>query len=103
MSRKDGCAKDFLLTLFNNNGKKTKVRERDAHNMMVTTFKDKDEDSDFSLRLVLSESQIKSWFSSEVGHRKKSGVNRIIEKGFTDLRAFPSEIEKTSNLNLDRN
>ena len=53
--------------------------------MMVTTFKDKDEDSDFSLRLVLSESQIKSWFSSETGCRKKVVVNRVIEKGFTEF------------------
>ncbi len=54
---------DFLLTLFNNNGG-PKIRERDV---------------------VLSESQIKSWFSSEVGHRKKEEVNRVIEKGFTEL------------------
>ena len=53
--------------------------------MMVTTFKDKDEDSDFSLRLVLSESQIKSWFSSETWYHKKAAVNRVIEKGFTEL------------------
>ena len=53
--------------------------------MMVTTFKDKDEDSDYSLRLVLSESFIKSWFSSETGCRKKSVVKRVIEKGFTEL------------------
>ena len=72
--------RDFLLSLFNNNGGKTKIRERDAHNMMVTTFKDKDEDTDLSLRLVLSESQIKSWFSSETGCRTKVEVNRVIEK-----------------------
>jgi hypothetical protein len=52
---------------------------------MTVTFKDEDEDSDYSLRLVLSESQIKSWFSSESGRRKKSVVNRVFEKGFTDL------------------
>jgi hypothetical protein len=78
--------RDFLLSLFNNNnGGKTKIRERDTHNMMVTTFKDKDEDSDFSLSLVISESQIKSWFSSEARCRKKTVVNRVIEKGFTEL------------------
>jgi hypothetical protein len=33
----------------------------------------------------VSESQIKSWFSSEVGYRKKAVVNRVIEKGFTEL------------------
>ena len=55
--------RDFLLRLFNNNGG-PKIRERDTHNRMVTTFNDKNEDSDFSLRLVLSETQIKSWFSS---------------------------------------
>jgi hypothetical protein len=66
----------FLLTLFNNNGG-PKIRERDTQIRMVETFKDKDEDSDYSLRLVLSESQIKSWFSSETGHRKKETVNRI--------------------------
>jgi hypothetical protein len=58
--------RDFLLRLFNNNGG-PKIRERDTHNRMVTTFNDKNEDSDFSLRLVLSETQIKSWFSSEAG------------------------------------
>ncbi len=47
--------------------------------------KDKDEDSDYSLRLVLSESQIKSWFSSETGRRKKEEVDREIEKGFTEV------------------
>jgi hypothetical protein len=71
--------RDFLLTLFNNNGG-PKIRERDAQMKMVTTFKDKDEDSDYSLRLVLSESQIKTWFSSEAGHRKKETVNRVFEK-----------------------
>ncbi len=29
--------------------------------------------------------QIKSWFSSEAGRRKKAAVNRVIEKGFTEL------------------
>jgi hypothetical protein len=62
-----------------------KIRERDTHIRMTDTFKDKDEDSDYSLRLVLSESQIKSWFSSETGSRKKSSVNRVIEKGFTEF------------------
>ncbi len=76
--------RDFLLTLFNNNGG-PKIRERDAHIKMVATFKDKDEDSDYSLRLVLSESQIKAWFSSESGRRKKAAVNRVFEKGFTEL------------------
>jgi hypothetical protein len=52
---------------------------------MVSTFKDKDEDSEYSLRLVLSESQIKTWFSSESGRRKKAAVNRVFEKGFTEL------------------
>ncbi len=45
----------------------------------------KDEDFDLCFRLVLSESQIKSWFSSETGHRKKMVLNRVIEKGFTGL------------------
>jgi hypothetical protein len=76
--------RDFLLSLFNNNGG-PKIRERDAHIRMADTFKDKDEDSDYSHRLVLSESQIKSWFSSEAGRRKKTVVNRVIEKGFTEL------------------
>jgi hypothetical protein len=52
---------------------------------MKTKFVDKDEDSDYCFHLVLSESQIKSWFSSETGHRKKAAVNRVIEKGFTGL------------------
>ena len=68
--------RDFLLSLFNNNGG-PKIRERDTHIRMANTFKDKDEDSDYSLRLVLSESQIKSWFSSETGCRKKAAVNRV--------------------------
>jgi hypothetical protein len=50
---------DFLLTLFNNNGG-PKIRERDTHMRMDAKFKDKDEDSDFCFRLVLSESKIKS-------------------------------------------
>jgi hypothetical protein len=60
----------------------------------VTTFKDKDEDSDYSLRLVLTESQIKTWFSSEAGHRKKSVVNRVFEKGFTE---FSQSIDMQDN------
>ena len=76
--------RDFLLTLFNNNGG-PKIRERDAHMRMKTKFVDKDEDSDYCFHLVLSESQIKSWFSSETGRRKKAAVNRVIEKGFTGL------------------
>ena len=51
--------RDFLLTLFNNNGG-PKIRERDAHMRMKEKFKDKDEDSDFCFHLVLSETQIKS-------------------------------------------
>ena len=39
----------------------------------------------FSLRLVLSETQIKSWFSSESGYREKAVVNRVIDKGFTEF------------------
>ncbi len=73
-----------LLRLFNNNGG-PKIRERDTHNRMVTTFNDKNEDSDFSLRLVLGETQIKSWFSSESGRRKKAVVNRTREHGFTEF------------------
>jgi hypothetical protein len=76
---------DFLLILFNNNGG-PKIRERDTHMRMKTKFVDKDEDSDYCFHLVLSESQIKSWFSSETGRRKKAAVNRVnrvIEKGFT--------------------
>jgi hypothetical protein len=76
--------RDFLLTLFNNNGV-SKIKKRDSHMKMEAKFKDKDEDSDFCFRLVLSESQIKPWFSSEVGCRKKAAVNRVIEKGFTGL------------------
>jgi hypothetical protein len=76
--------RDFLVRLFNNNGG-PKIRERDAHNRMVTTFNDKNEDSDFSLLLVLSETQIKSWFSSEAGRRKKAAVNRAREQGFAEL------------------
>jgi hypothetical protein len=52
---------------------------------MKTKFVDKDEDSDYCFHLVLSESQIKSWFSSETGRRKKETVNRVIEKGFTGI------------------
>jgi hypothetical protein len=70
--------RDFLMTLFNNNGG-PKIRERDAQIKMTATFKDKDEDSDYSLRLVLSESQIKTWFSSEAGRRKKAEVNRVFD------------------------
>jgi hypothetical protein len=76
--------RDFLLRLFNNN-EGPEIRERDTHNRMVTTFNDKNEDSDFSLRLVLSENQIKSWFSSEAGCRKKTAVNRGREQGFTEI------------------
>jgi hypothetical protein len=76
--------RDFLLTLFNNNGG-PKIRERDAHFKMKEKFQDKDEDSDYCFHLVLSETQIKSWFSSEAGRRKKAAVNRVIEKGFTGL------------------
>jgi hypothetical protein len=72
------------LTLFNNNGG-PKIKERDSQIKMETTFKDKDEDSDYSLRFVLSESQIKSWFSSETGRRKKETVNSVFEKGFTEF------------------
>jgi len=53
----------MCLLSFNNNGG-PKIRERDTQIKMVFTFKDTDEDSDFSRRLVLSETQIKSWFSS---------------------------------------
>jgi hypothetical protein len=51
--------RDFLLTLFNNNGG-AKIRDRDTHMRMKEKFKDKDKDSDLFFRLVLSESQIKS-------------------------------------------
>ncbi len=61
--------RNFLVTLFNNNGG-PKIRERDVHMRMKENFKDKDEDSDLCFRLVLSQSQIKTWFSSETGRRK---------------------------------
>jgi hypothetical protein len=61
--------RDFLLSLFKNNGG-PKIRERDIQIRMVVTFKDKDEDSDFSVRLVLSESQ------SSRGFRPREGVGR---------------------------
>ena len=76
--------RDFLLTLFNNNGG-PKIRERDAHMKMKTKFQDKDEDSDYCFHLVLSESQIKCWFSSVAGRRKKAAANRVIVEGFTEL------------------
>ena len=60
-----------------------KIRERDTQLKMVATFKDEDEDSDLSLCLVLSETQIKSWFSSETSQLQKVVVN--IEKGFTEI------------------
>ena len=76
---------DFLLTLFNNSGG-PKIRERDTQlKMVVTQFKDKDADSDLSLCLVLSKTQFKSWFSSETMNRQKMVVNRVIEKGLTEL------------------
>ncbi len=76
--------RDFPLTLFNNKGG-PKIRERDAHTRMKEKFKDKEEDSDFCYGLVLSESQIKCWFSSEAGRRKKAAANRVIVEGFTEL------------------
>ena len=76
--------RDFLLTLFNNNGG-PKIRERDTHTRMKEKFKDKDEDSNYCFHLVLSETQIKSWFSSEAGRRKKAAVNRAREQGFAEL------------------
>ncbi len=42
------------MTLLNNNGG-PKIREGDAQIKMSTTFKDKNEDSDYSLRLVFIE------------------------------------------------
>jgi hypothetical protein len=54
---------------------------------MKEKFKDKDEESDLFFRLVLSESQIKSWFSSETVRRKKEtwgGHNQnegVVEEG----------------------
>jgi hypothetical protein len=83
------------LTLFNNNGGQ-KIRERDAHMRMKTKFVDKHEDSDYCFHLVLSESQIKSWISSETGCRKKTAVNRVIEKGF--IKKFNGEVKNPANL-----
>ncbi len=67
---------------------------------MKTKFVDKDEDSDYCFHLVLSESQIKSWFSSEAGHRKKAAVNRVIEKGFT---GFSQSIQDNEEGGHDQN
>ena len=60
--------RDFLLTLFNNNGG-PKIRERDTHFKMKEKFKDKDEDSDYCFHLVLSESQTR-------GFRPRQGAGR---------------------------
>ena len=59
------------MSSLDGNGGKTKIRERDTHNMMVTIFKDKDEDSDFSLRLVHS---MDIQDNEEGGHHQHEGV-----------------------------
>jgi hypothetical protein len=48
--------RDFLLRLFNNNGR-PKIRERDTHNRMMTTFNDKN----------------------------VAAVNSVMDKGFTEV------------------
>jgi hypothetical protein len=78
--------KDFLLSMFDFKGG-FKIRERDAHNRMKELFTDKGEDSPYSVRLVLNETQIKSWFSSEASRRKKKAASMVIERGLTELRA----------------
>jgi hypothetical protein len=55
---------------------------------MKMLFCEKGDESEYSARLVLSESQIKSWFSSEAGQRKKRGqvvATRVIDQALTEL------------------
>ena len=75
--------RDFLLSLFNNNGG-PKIGRGTLTSAWRTLSRTRMR-TPITLRLVLSESQIKSWFSSEAGRRKKAAVNRVIEKGFTGL------------------
>ena len=72
-------------------------------NDMVTTFKDKNEDSDFSLRFVLSETQIKSWVSSEAGCRKTAAVNRVIDIGFAELSQSIDMQDNIEEMGHDQN
>ena len=85
--------KEFLLMTFNNEG--YKVRERDALKRMQERFTDNDPNSPYSARLVLSEAQIKSWFSSEAARRKKLALIRVFDKGLTELGAA-MDLEKGS-------
>jgi hypothetical protein len=78
--------KDFLLELFDNPGG-YKIRERDAHERFKMRFTDKGDESPYSVRLVLSEGQIKSWNSSEASRRKKLAASRVIDRGVTELSA----------------
>ena len=56
-----------------------KVKESEAHAKMREQFNDKNADAPFSKRLVLTQTQIKSWFSTEKARRTAAG-KRLVAK-----------------------
>jgi len=90
---------DFLRSMFDahlHGGHK--VKESEAHESMKTKFNDASTDSPYAKKLVLTKSQIKSWFSTEKGRRTAAGkrlvAKNVIERAATELAA--AEMEETA-------
>jgi len=68
-----------------------KVKESEAHAKMREQFNDKNADAPYSKRLVLTQTQIKSWFSTEKSRRTAAGkrlvAKTVIEKAATEVAA----------------
>jgi len=78
----------FLRNMFDahkNGGHK--VRESEARIKMQELFTDTSPTSEYSSRLVLKESQIKSWFSQECRRRKLLIGKTVVERGVSEMCA----------------
>jgi hypothetical protein len=64
-----------------------KVRESEARVKMQDLFADTSPTSEYSSRLVLKESQIKSWFSQECRRRKLLIGKTVVERGVSEMCA----------------
>jgi len=64
-----------------------KVRESEARIKMQELFTDTSPTSEYSSRLVLKESQIKSWFSQECRRRKLLIGKTVVERGVSEMCA----------------
>ena len=84
--RFDEAQREFLMSVFDA-GVLTghKIKEAEAHVMMVLKFNQRGADLLYSSRKVLLVKQIKSWLSTECGRRKKLAAKAVFHRGLKEV------------------